>query len=116
MDPMQRLKTVTGFNDDEVRQRRQEFYEQFPDGLISIQDFSRYARKILPASEVEAFANSVYQLFDTDRDNRLKFEEFVIATCGKKMTATEEKLTWLFDNIYDKVTTRIVSTLVILMV
>ena len=103
MDSMQRLKNMTGFDEDEIQRRREEFYKQFPDGLISIEDFSRYAKKILQPSEVEAFAHSVYQMFDTDHDKHLKFEEFVMATCPREMSGPEQKLLWLFDNVYDKV-------------
>ena len=44
------------------------------------------------------------QMFDSNDDGVLNFEEFIMATSAKGDGAPpEEKLKWLFDNVYDKV-------------
>ena len=44
------------------------------------------------------------QIFDSNDDGLLDFEEFLMATSAKgNGAAPEEKLEWLFDHVYDKV-------------
>ena len=44
------------------------------------------------------------QMFDSNDDGVLNFEEFLMATSAKgNGAAPEEKLEWLFDHVYDKV-------------
>ena len=44
------------------------------------------------------------QIFDSNDDGLLDFEEFIMATSAKgDGSPPEEKLKWLFDNVYDKV-------------
>ena len=47
---------------------------------------------------------SFNQLFDANLDGVLDFEEFTLATSAKGNASPKEKLEWLFDNVYDKVT------------
>ena len=42
-------------------------------------------------------------MFDLNNDHALTFEEFIFATSAKDFDDTNQKLGWLFDNVYDKV-------------
>lgn len=43
-------------------------------------------------------------MFDVNNDRVLTFEEFTFATSAQNYDDPKEKLYWLFDNVYDKVT------------
>ena len=62
------------------------------------------ALEIIDRKEVNSFVANVFQLFDVDKNKRLNFEEFTLATTAKEMGEMPgDKLEWLFENIYDKV-------------
>ena len=42
-------------------------------------------------------------MFDLNHDRVLTFEEFTFATSAQNYDDPQEKLYWLFDNVYDKV-------------
>ena len=43
-------------------------------------------------------------MFDINGDQALTFEEFMFATSAQNFDNSAEKLGWLFDNVYDRVT------------
>jgi len=43
-------------------------------------------------------------MFDSNNDGALTFDEFTVATSAKENFTVDEKLTWLFESVYDKVT------------
>ncbi|CAB4056216.1 unnamed protein product [Lepeophtheirus salmonis] len=97
-----RLQNLTGLSDDEIKSRRKEFYQQFPEGFVTVREFQRISAKVLSRDEIGKFTENVFHLFDSDKDNRLSFEEFTIATSVSESAGPLEKLQWLFDNVYDK--------------
>ena len=46
-------------------------------------------------------------MFDLNGDKALTFEEFMFATSAKNFSDTNQKLGWLFDNVYDRVSFKI---------
>ena len=116
----------------------------FPDGVMSYNEFRELSSKILDPTEVDAFCRNVFRMFDSNKDANLvsiyfilsyiklyhfnkinirfhrsktdqlfgalhikfvnfqTFDEFTIATSAKD-TSPAEKLSWLFDHVYDKV-------------
>ena len=46
-------------------------------------------------------------MFDLNNDHALTFEEFIFATSAKDFDNANQKLGWLFDNVYDKVRNKI---------
>ena len=79
--------------------------KQFPSGGISVEAFSQLSSHVLKAEEVEEFTKNVFKMFDADLNGYLTFEEFTLATeCHEVANANPlEKLSWLFENVYDKV-------------
>ena len=53
--------------------------------------------------EASKFTNNVFKMFDLNNDHALTFEEFIFATSAKDFDNVNQKLGWLFDNVYDKV-------------
>ncbi len=80
---------------------------------ISKDDFRQMSLQIVDSSEVDLFVENVFRLFDANRDRYLDFEEFTMATStdekgkGNKRKKVKkkpiDKLTWIYENIYDKV-------------
>jgi Ca2+-binding EF-hand superfamily protein len=76
--------------------------KNFPDGVMSYNEFRDLSSRILDPSEVDAFCRNVFRMFDSNKDANLTFDEFTIATSAKD-SSPAEKLVWLFDHVYDKV-------------
>ena len=53
--------------------------------------------------DLEAFVKNIFKMFDLNHDRVLTFEEFTFATSAQNYDDPQEKLYWLFDNVYDKV-------------
>ena len=100
-----RVKNATKLEDAAVIARFHEFMKQFPNGGISVEDFGKLSSRVLKEDEVEEFTKSVFKMFDADLNGYLTFEEFTLATeCHEVANANPlEKLSWLFENVYDKV-------------
>jgi hypothetical protein len=69
---------------------------------MSYNEFRDLSSRILDPSEVDAFCRNVFRMFDSNKDANLTFDEFTIATSAKD-SSPAEKLAWLFDHVYDKV-------------
>ena len=50
-----------------------------------------------------SFTDSVFKMFDLNGDEALTFEEFMFATSAQNFDDVHDKLGWLFDNVYDRV-------------
>ena len=50
-----------------------------------------------------SFTDSVFKMFDLNGDEALTFEEFMFATSAQNFDDIHDKLGWLFDNVYDRV-------------
>ena len=100
-----RVKNATKLEDAEVIARFHEFMKQFPNGGISVEAFGNLSSRVLKQEEVDEFTKSVFKMFDADLNGYLTFEEFTLATeCHEVANANPlEKLSWLFENVYDKV-------------
>ena len=73
---------------------------------MTVSAFRKLSLSVLSEDEVDDFTNNVFRMFDVDRDKTLTFEEFTLATVIHATCSEEnpmEKLSWLFDNVYDKV-------------
>jgi hypothetical protein len=100
-----RIKTATNLPDNDIIKRYQEFYKQFPSGGMTVQAFRQLSLSVLDETEVDEFTQNVFQMFDVDKDKTLTFEEFTMATEVHSVNSNPlEKLSWLFDHVYDKVT------------
>ena len=97
-----KLKESTGLSDDDLDSRYQEFTKNFPDGVITYNEFRDLSAQVLEPTEVEAFCRNVFRMFDSNKDLNLTFDEFTVATTAKD-SSPAEKLAWLFDHVYDKV-------------
>ena len=71
---------------------------------INAKSFRRLSYRVVDETEVVDFTAKIFNLFDADKDNHLTFEEFTMATEVKDTKGSPlGKLSWLFDNVYDKV-------------
>lgn len=103
MGSFKRIKEATQMEDHDIVERYQEFVNQFPSGVMSIAAFRELSLQVLDEQEVEAFTENVFNMFDVDKDTTLTFEEFTLATLAQQQNQNPlEKLSWLFDHVYDK--------------
>ena len=51
----------------------QEFMTNFPDGVMSYNEFRDLSSKILEPTEVDAFCRNVFRMFDSNKDANLVF-------------------------------------------
>ncbi len=73
---------------------------------MSVPAFRKLSLAVLSEAEVDEFVSNVFKMFDVNKDKTLTFEEFTFATVIHSTCDEEnpmEKLSWLFDNVYDKV-------------
>ena len=99
-----RLKNATKLSEPDIIERYEEFNRQFSDKGISVTAFQQLSLAVLDEAEVDEFVTNVFRMFDVDKNQYLTFEEFTLATEVHASNGNPlEKLSWLFDNIYDKV-------------
>ena len=91
--------------------RHDEFLRQYPTGKIKKSAFRRLCTSILDPSEVEKFTKEVFDMFDSDMNDLLTFEEFILATEVHDVDDNNPlgKLAWLYDNVYDEVSNKTIN-------
>ena len=55
MDDYNKLKESTGLSDEELESRYNEFMTNFPEGVMSYNDFRDLSSQILDPTEIDAF-------------------------------------------------------------
>lgn len=100
---LSRIKNATKLTDSEIEDRYQEFTRQFPSGGITKEAFKNLSLNVLEEEDVNEFTNNVFIMFDVDRNGYLTFAEFTLAIEVASNVNPLEKLSWLFDHVYDKV-------------
>lgn len=102
-----KLKRLTGLSQEELLSKQAEFQSKYPSGYLTRTEFREMAEKVMEEDEIPGFLTNVFKMFDSNKDRKLDFEEFILATSirleGDQGEASREKLKWLFDHVYDKV-------------
>lgn len=76
------------------------FHKDCPNGLLTNEDFKKIYAQFFPAGDSSDFAEFVFRRFDTDRDGRISFKEFLTALNITAKGNVQEKLHWAF-GLYD---------------
>lgn len=80
------------------------FKQEFPDGLIDVNEFCEVYRKFYKTGNPEKYAKLAFKAFDTDNNGKVAFSEFLVATAfsinSSKSDDIEKAYEFAFD-VYD---------------
>lgn len=100
-DTLDMLQKKTKMSPKELKDWYKRFRKQFPDGQMSRSEFAQVYADFFPGGHSEAFADIVFNSFDTNGDGAVNFMEFTCALGIINNGSVEEKINWAFD-LYDQ--------------
>ncbi|KAL5104210.1 Calcium-binding protein NCS-1 [Taenia crassiceps] len=100
-DTLDMLQKKTKMSPKELKDWYKRFCRQFPDGKMSRSEFAQVYSDFFPGGHSDAFADIVFNSFDTNRDGAVNFMEFTCALGIINNGSVEEKINWAFD-LYDQ--------------
>jgi len=100
VDDLEDLRNETNFTKEEITDWFREFSKDCPRGKLNKQDFIKIYNSIFPKGDATKFAEHVFRTFDTNKDGKIDFREFI---CGMSITcrgSIDMRLSWAF-SLYD---------------
>ena len=102
------LTSSTNLSKEQIITWHQEFIAQYPDGKQNLKQFTKTIGTLFGGNDnqtvgigkPEKFSKIVFDAFDTNRNNEIEFNEFMLAICALSETSWEQKLHSAF-KIYD---------------
>ncbi|CDI97166.1 EF HAND 1 calcium binding site [Echinococcus multilocularis] len=95
------LQKKTKMSPKELKDWYKRFRKQFPDGQMSRSEFAHVYSDFFPGGHSDAFADIVFNNFDTNGDGAVNFTEFTCALGIINNGSVDEKINWAFD-LYDQ--------------
>ena len=90
-------KKHTRYTEDEIKQWYKSFKKDCPSGVLTKSKFIDMYKLFFPGGNAERFCSHVFRTFDTDKNGKIDFVEFILAInitfSGTKM----EKLKYAFE-------------------
>eukprot|EP00033_Pygsuia_biforma_P000643 GCRY01000758.1.p1 GENE.GCRY01000758.1~~GCRY01000758.1.p1 ORF type:complete len:191 (+),score=30.05 GCRY01000758.1:233-805(+) len=99
-DDIKLLSENTKFDKKELQLWYKGFTHDCPSGILNRTDFIKIYRSFFPFGDAKPFAELVFRMFDTDRNDEINFKEFIIALSIASKGTQEEKINWAFQ-MYD---------------
>ena len=89
---MPELIEQTAYTEAELQTWYKDFLEDYPSGVLSLQDFKTLYSDLFPDGDAAGFANHAFRQFDLDGNGRIDFREFITALSVSSKGTLEEKL------------------------
>lgn len=94
------IRNTTHFSVREIREMHAKFLADFPDGVITKENFHIMYTNLFPHGNAGKFAKHVFRAYDADGNGEIDFQEFMATLSIALKGTVVEKLQWAF-KLYD---------------
>ena len=94
---LRRITSATSFLPDEIHYFYYDFLKYTPTGYLILADFEKFYQTLFQHGVTQKFAKYVFDAYDTNRDEVVDFEEFIMGLYYTTKALPAEKIRWAFD-------------------
>ena len=94
---IRRITRATSLLSDEIQYFYHDFLKYAPTGYLTLSDFEKCYQLLFRNGSPEKFAKYVFDVYDTNQDQIVDFEEFTIGFYYTTKASSTEKILWAFD-------------------
>lgn len=94
---LRRITNATTFLPDEIQYFYYDFLKYTPTGYLTLTDFEKFYQSLFRRGMPENFAKYAFNVYDTNGDGIVDFEEFITGLYYTTKATPIEKIRWAFD-------------------
>ncbi|GJJ75724.1 neuronal calcium sensor 1 [Entomortierella parvispora] len=99
-EELKELQRTTNFDKKELQQWYKGFIKDCPSGELDKTEFQKIYKQFFPFGDPSTFADYVFNVFDSNKNGKIEFKEFIVALSVTSRGDLEDKLQWAFQ-LYD---------------
>uniref|UniRef100_A0A8C2DY99 Kv channel-interacting protein 4 n=2 Tax=Cyprinus carpio TaxID=7962 RepID=A0A8C2DY99_CYPCA len=99
-EALEQLEAQTRFSRKELQILYRGFKNECPSGVVNEDTFKEIYAQFFPQGDASTYAHFLFNAFDTDHNDSVSFEDFVMGLSILLRGTVQEKLNWAF-NLYD---------------